>query len=153
MANEKSVGSAKAVPERDEAAAPALLSGGNPQIPKGYGNAPVQAYIAAMPGWKSAIGRRLDALIERAAPGVQKAVKWNSPFYGMEGEGWFLSFHCFAKYIKVAFFKGSSLDPVPPETSRQADVRYLHIYEDVAFDEAQFVSWVEQASKLPGERM
>jgi len=153
MANEKSAGSAKAVPERDEAAAPVLLSGGNPQIPKGYGNAPVQAYIAAMPGWKSAVGRRLDALIERAVPGVQKAVKWNSPFYGMEGEGWFLSFHCFTKYIKVTFFRGAMLDPLPPGTSRMKDVRHFDIREDAAFDEDRFAGWVRQASKLPGERM
>lgn len=153
MANEKSARPTKAVPERDEPVAPVLLSGGNPQIAKGYGEGPVRAYIAAMPGWKSAVGRRLDNLIERAVPGVQKAVKWNSPLYGMEGEGWFLSLHCFTKYIKVAFFKGSSLDPAPPEMSRREDTRYLHIHEGDAFDEARFVSWVKQASKLPGERM
>ncbi|MFC6488908.1 DUF1801 domain-containing protein [Nitratireductor sp. GCM10026969] len=135
-------------------AKPVLLSGGNPQIPKGYGDAPVQAYIAAMPGWKSDVGRRLDALIERVVPGVRKAVKWNSPFYGVEdeGQGWFLSFHCFTKYIKVTFFHGASLSPVPPGASKHEDVRYLDIYED-QFDEAQFVAWVEQASQLPGERM
>lgn len=130
-----------------------LLSGGNPQIAKGYGDAPVQAYIAAMPGWKSDIGRRLDALVERAVPGVSKAVKWNSPFYGVEGQGWFLGVHCFAKYIKVAFFRGASLDPPPPGTSRQKDVRYLDIREDDGIDEAQFVDWVKQASRLPGEKM
>ena len=135
------------------AAQPRLLSGGNPQIPKGYGDAPVQAYIAAMPGWKSDIGRRLDVLITRTVPGVSKAVKWNSPFYGMEGEGWFLGIHCFTKYIKVAFFKGASLDPLPPGASKQKEVRYLDIREDDPFDEAQIASWVEQASRLPGERM
>jgi hypothetical protein len=136
---------------------PALLSGGNPQIAKGYGDAPVQAYIAAMPGWKNDVGRRLDALIVRTVPGARKAVKWNSPLYGAEGtenEGtWFLSLHVFAKYIKVAFFQGASLRPVPPGASKQKDVRYLDIREDDAFDEAQFVAWVKQASQLPGERM
>lgn len=130
-----------------------LLSGGNPQIAKGYGDTPVQAYIAAMPGWKSDIGRRLDALIVEAVPGVLKAVKWNSPFYGMEEQNWFLGFHCMTKYIKVAFFRGAQLDPLPPGTSKQKDVRYLDIYEDKPFDEAQFADWVKQASKLPGEKM
>jgi hypothetical protein len=129
-----------------------LLSGGNPQITKGTGDAPVQAYIAAMPGWKRDVGRRLDALIVRTVPGVAKAVKWNSPFYGVEDPLWFLSFHCFAKYIKVAFFRGASLRPVPPGTSKQKDVRYLDIYEG-ELDETQFVDWVKQASRLPGERM
>jgi hypothetical protein len=133
-------------------AKPKLLSGGNPQVPKGYGVAPVQAYIAAMPGWKSDVGRRIDALIARAVPGVKKAVKWNSPFYGVEEGVWFLSFHVFAKYIKVAFFRGTSLDPVPPGTSKQKEVRYLDIYEH-GFDEVQFSEWVKQASKLPGEKM
>ena len=132
---------------------PVLLSGGNPQIAKGYGDAPVQAYIAAMPGWKREAGRRLDALIARAVPGVRKAVKWNSPFYGVEEQTWFLSFHCFTKYIKVAFFRGASLRPVPPGSSKHKDVRYLDIREDDAFDEAQFTAWVKQASELPGERM
>ncbi|ESY66826.1 MULTISPECIES: DUF1801 domain-containing protein [Mesorhizobium] len=141
----KSTKSAKAEPK--------LLSGGNPQIAKGYGDAPVQAYIAAMPGWKREVGERLDALIERAVPGEHKAVKWNSPFYGVEGEGWFLSFHCFTRYIKVAFFRGLSLDPVPPGESKSKDTRYLDIHEDDAFDEAQFSAWVKQASQLPGERM
>lgn len=140
-------------PESKKAAAPKLLSGGNPQIAKGYGDAPVQAYIAAMPGWKSDVGRRLDAIIVRTVPAVEKAVKWNSPFYGIEGEGWFLSFHVFARYIKVAFFRGASLDPVPPGTSKQKDVRYLDIHEDDQLDEAQFADWVKQASRLPGERM
>jgi len=134
-------------------AKPALLSGGNPQIAKGYGDAPVQAYIAAMPGWKSEAGHRLDRLIVRAVPDVRKAVKWNSPFYGMDGEGWFLGIHCFAKYIKVAFFRGLSLKPVPPVESKSKDTRYLHIHEDDQLDEAQFVAWVKQASQLPGERM
>jgi hypothetical protein len=132
---------------------PALLSGGNPQIPKGFGDAPVQAYIAAMPGWKSEMGRRLDAIIEREAQGVQKAVKWNSPLYGMDGQTWFLSIHVFSKYVKVAFFRGASLEPLPPGTSKQKDVRYLDIYEDTPLDEAQFCDWVRQASQLPGERM
>ncbi|WP_181176034.1 MULTISPECIES: DUF1801 domain-containing protein [unclassified Mesorhizobium] len=134
-------------------AKPVLLSGGNPQIAKGYGDAPVQAYIAAMPGWKSEVGRRLDQLIMQAVPGVQKAVKWNSPFYGMEGDGWFLGIHCFAKYIKVAFFRGLSLKPVPPVESKSKDTRYFHIHENEPIDEEQFVSWVKQASQLPGERM
>jgi hypothetical protein len=132
---------------------PILLSGGNPQIAKGHGDAPVQAYIAAMPGWKSDVGRRLDALIERTIPGVNKAVKWNSPFYGVEGQGWFLSLHCFTKYIKVAFFRGTSLEPVPPGESKQKEVRYFHIHENDQLDEAQFADWVRQASRLPGERM
>ena len=133
-------------------AKPALLSGGNPQIAKADGDAPVQAYIAAMPGWKRDVGRRLDALIVRNVPGVRKAVKWNSPFYGVEGQGWFLNFHCFTNYVKVAFFSGTSLRPVPPGESKHKDVRYLDIHED-QLDEAQFVAWVKQASLLPGERM
>jgi hypothetical protein len=136
-----------------KAAKPKLLSGGNPQIAKGYGDAPVQAYIAAMPGWKSDVGRRLDALITRTIPGVRKAVKYNSPLYGVEDQVWFLGVHVFAKYIKVAFFRGASLRPVPPGTSKQKDVRYLDIHEDDELDEAQFVRWVKQASQLPGERM
>ena len=135
------------------AAKPVLLSGGNPQIAKDYGDAPVQAYIAAMPGWKSDVGRRLDALIVRTVPGVHKAVKWNSPLYGVEGQGWFLGIHCFTKYIKVAFFRGTSLRPVPRGESRQKEVRYLDIHEDDQFDEAQVAAWVKQASQLPGERM
>jgi hypothetical protein len=136
-------------------AKPRLLSGGNPQIAKGYGNAPVQAYIRAMPSWKREVGRRLDALIARTVPGVRRAVKWNSPFYGSEGEdnGWFLSFHCFAKYVKVAFFRGASLRPLPPGASKHKDVRYLDIHEDDEFDEAQLAAWVKQASRLPGVRM
>lgn len=131
----------------------ALLAGGNPQIAKADGDAPVQAYIAAMPGWKRDVGRHLDALIARTVPGVRKAIKWNSPFYGIEGQGWFLSYHCFSKYIKVAFFRGTSLRPVPPGESKQKEVRYLDIHEDDALDEAQFAAWVKQASQLPGERM
>ncbi len=134
-------------------AKPALLAGGNPQIAKAYGDAPVQAYIAAMPGWKRDVGRRLDALIVRTVPGVHKAVKWNSPFYGIEGQGWFLSYHCFTKYIKVAFFRGTSLRPLPPAASKHKNVRYLDIYEDDQLDEAQLAAWVKQASQLPGERM
>lgn len=130
-----------------------LLSGGNPQIAKGYGDAPVQAYIAAMPGWKRDVGRRLDALIARTVPNVYKAVKWNSPFYGIEGQGWFLGIHCFNKYIKVAFFRGKSLRPLPPGESKQKEVRYLDIHEDDPLDEAQLAAWVKQASQLPGERM
>ena len=136
-----------------KAASPTLLSGGNPQIAKGYGDDPVQAYIAAMPGWKSDVGRCLNALIVRTVPGVHKAVKWNSPLYGIEGQGWFLGIHCFAKYIKVAFFRGASLSPVPPETSKQKDVRYFHIREGDPLDEDQLAAWVRQASQLPGERM
>jgi hypothetical protein len=134
-------------------AKPALLSGGNPQIAKGYGDVPVQAYIAAMPGWKSDVGRRLDALIVRTVPGVHKAVKWNSPLYGIEGRGWFLGVHVFTKYVKVAFFRGASLRPVPPGESKSKDTRYLDIHEDDLLDEAQLAAWVKQASQLPGERM
>jgi len=133
--------------------APKLLSGGNPQIAKGDGDAPVQAYIAAMPGWKRDVGRRLDALIESAVPGVRKAVKWNSPFYGAGDQGWFLSFHCLTRYVKVAFFKGAALHPVPPGASKQQDVRYLDIRENDPFDEAQFADWVKQASQLPGQSL
>jgi hypothetical protein len=136
-----------------KAAKPVFLEGGNPQIAKADGDAPVQAYIAAMPGWKSDVGRRLDALIVRAIPGVRKAVKYNSPLYGVEGQGWFLSIHCFTKYVKVAFFRGTSLRPVPPGESKQKEVRYLDIHEDDHLDEAQLAAWVKQASKLPGERI
>ncbi len=136
-----------------KAAKPTLLAGGNPQIAKGDGGAPVQTYIAAMPGWKRSVGRRLDALITRTVPGVHKAVKWNSPFYGVGDEGWFLSFHCFTKYVKVAFFRGASLRPLPPGESRQKDVRYLDIHEDDVLDETQLAAWIKQASQLPGERM
>lgn len=127
-----------------------LLSGGNPQIAKGDGDAPVQAYIAAMPGWKSDVGARIDALIEQTVPGVRKAIKWNSPFYGIEGQGWFLSYHCFAKYIKIAFFQGASLDPQPPVESKDKAVRYLHIHEADGLDEAKLADWIGQAAALPG---
>ena len=140
-------------PVKKTTSEPKLLSGGNPQIPKGDGDAPVQAYIAAMPGWKSDLGRRLDALIVGAVPNVHKAVKWNSPFFGVEGDGWFLNFHCFTKYVKVAFFRGLQLDPVPPGASKSGDTRYLDIREDDEFDERQFTKWVKQASKLPGEKL
>ncbi|MBX9459602.1 MAG: DUF1801 domain-containing protein [Rhizobium sp.] len=143
----------KAKPSKDGQKPVVLLSGGNPQIAKGYGDAPVQAYIAAMPEWKQGVGRRLDDIIVRTVPGVQKAVKWNTPFYGIEGQGWFLGFHCLTKYVKVAFLKGASLAPLPPGTSKQADVRYLDIHENDAFDEAQFAEWVRQASLLPGEKL
>src|SRR4029077_15662726 len=125
-------------------AKPALLAGGNPQIAKGHGYAPVQAYIAAMPGCKSDVGRRLDALIVRTVPGVRKALKWNSPFYGVEDQVWFLSFHCFTKYVKVAFFRGAQLAPIPPGASKQKHVRYLDIREDDEIDDAQFAAWVKQ---------
>ena len=153
MAGKSPTRSAKmaCAPAPGNEATPRLLAGGNPQIPKGDGDAPVQAYIAAMPGWKSGIGRRLDTLIERTVPGVHKAVKWNSPLYGIEGQGWFLSMHCFTKYVKVTFFRGLSLHPVPPGPSKSQDTRYLDIREDEPFDEAQFADWVRQASELPGE--
>lgn len=142
-----------AVRTSEKSAKPALLSGGNPQIAKGYGDAPVQAYIAAMPGWKSDVGRRLDTIITRTVPGVRKAVKWNSPMYGVEDQVWFLSYHCFAKYLKVAFFRGAALHPPLPVGSKQKDVRYFHIHEDDEIDEARFADWVKQASQLPGEKM
>ena len=143
------------MPERTTkpAGAPKLLSGGNPQIPKGDGDGPVQAYIDAMPGWKRDVGRRLDALIVRTVPGVRKAVKWNSPFYGIDGHGWFLGIHCFTKHVKVAFFNGTSLSPVPPGESKSKDTRYLDIHEENPIDEAQLAAWVKQASQLPGKRM
>jgi len=131
-------------------AKPTLLAGGNPQIAKADGNAPVQAYLTAMPGWKRGVGRRLDALIVRTVPGVRKAVKWNSPFYGMEGQGWFLSFHTFTKYVKVTFFRGVSLRPLPPGESKHRDVRYLDIREDGDIDETQLADWIRQAAALPG---
>jgi hypothetical protein len=134
-------------------AQPTLLSGGNPQIAKADGDAPVQAYIAAMPGWKRDVGRRLDALIVRTVPAVRKAVKWNSPLYGVEGRGWFLSMHCFTNYVKVAFLRGASLRPVPPGASKSKDTRYLDIHEEDPLDEAQLADWVTQASGLPGEHM
>ncbi len=136
---------------RDAAQPVKLLSGGNPQIAKADGDAPVQAYIAAMPGWKREVGRQLDALITRTVPHVRKAVRWNSPFYGIEGQGWFLSYHCMTKYIKVAFFRGALLRPVPPVESKQQDVRYFHIHENEVIDEALVADWIRQASELPGE--
>jgi len=132
---------------------PKLLSGGNPQIPKGEGNGPVQDFIAAMPGWKRHVGERLDDLIVRTVPEVHKAVKWNQPFYGHEGEGWFLAFRCYTEYVQLQFFRGTSLDPRPPKASKHAEVRYLDIREDDALDEGQLRSWIEQASNLPGETM
>ncbi|MDG2530562.1 DUF1801 domain-containing protein [Caulobacter endophyticus] len=138
----------------DDTAPVKLLSGGNPQIPKGDGDGPVQAYIAAMPGWKRQVGERIDAVVAREVPGVRKAVRWNSPFYGApDGEGWFLSLHCMTKYVKVAFFKGAALEPPPPGPSKQANVRYLDIYEDRGWDEARFADWVRQAAALPGEKL
>jgi hypothetical protein len=131
-------------------AKPTLLAGGNPQIEKADGDNPVQAYIAAMPGWKRDVGRRLDALIVRTVPDVRKAVKWNSPFYGIEGQGWFLSFHCFTQYVKLTFFRGTSLRPLPQGESKHEDVRYLDIHEDDRLEEAQLAAWVTQASRLPG---
>jgi hypothetical protein len=139
-------------PAKKAASKPKLLSGGNPQIPKGDGDAPVQAYIEATPGWKGDLCRRLDALIVGAVPDVHKAVKWNSPFYGIEGDGWFLNFHCFTKYVKVAFFGGALLDPMPPGVSSSGETRYLDIREG-QLDEQQFTDWVEQAGKLPGVKM
>jgi hypothetical protein len=127
-----------------------LLSGGNPQIAKADGDAPVQAYIAAMPDWKRDLGKRLDALIVRNVPNVRKAVKWNSPLYGIEGQGWFLGFHVFTHYVKVTFFRGTSLRPVPPGASKHKDVRYFDIHEDDELDEAQMANWVKQAAALPG---
>ena len=126
-----------------------LLSGGNPQIAKADGDAPVQAYIAAMPGWKSELGRRLDALITQTVPEVRKAIRWNSPFYGVEGQGWFLSYHVFARYVKVTFLQGASLDPVPPGSGKDKDARWLDIYED-GFEEAQMTEWIRQAAAIPG---
>ena len=126
-----------------------ILSGGNPQIAKGDGDAPVQAYIAAIPGWKSDVGRRLDELIVRTMPDVRKAVRWNSPFYGIEGQGWFLSYHVFTRYVKVTFLNGASLSPLPPVESKDEDTRYFHIYED-GFNEEQMAEWIRQAAALPG---
>jgi hypothetical protein len=144
---------AKKKTSKQAPAKPKLLSGGNPQIPKADGDEPVQAYIAAMPGWKHDIGRHLDTLIDRTVPHVRKAVRWNTPFYGVEDEGWFLSYHCFDKYVKVAFHNGASLHPVPPVASKHDDVRYVHIYEDDRADEQQLAGWIRQASKLPGKAL
>ena len=145
----KTTKSAKTATRRTTSKPVRLLSGGNPQIAKGDGDAPVQAYIAAMPGWKSAVGQRLDALIVKAVPRVQKAVKWNSPMYGV-GQGFFLGIHTYARYVKIAFFRGRELDPLPPGPSKSGDVRYLDIREDEELDAAQFTKWVKQAAKLPG---
>jgi hypothetical protein len=152
MAKRKSKNPAKASSARKpmKAAPPALLSGGNPQIAKADGDAPVQAYIAAMPGWKRDVGRRLDAIITRTVPGVRKFMRWNSPFYGVEGQGWFLDFHCFAKYVKVGFFRGTSLRPLPPGESKVEEVRYLDIHENDRLDESRLSTWVRQAAALPG---
>ncbi|HEY2824850.1 MAG TPA: DUF1801 domain-containing protein [Gemmatimonadales bacterium] len=144
---------AKKAAARRVAAKPALLAGGNPQIAKADGDAPVRAYLAAMPGWKRDVGRRLDALIVRTVPGVRKAVRWNTPFYGVEGRGWFLGFHCVTKYVKVAFFRGTSLRPLPPGESTQKDVRYFHIHEDDRLEEALVASWIRQASELAGANL
>jgi hypothetical protein len=133
-----------------KSAKPVLLTGGNPQIAKADGDAPVQAYIAAMPGWKRDLGRRLDLLIVQTVPGVCKAVKWNSPLYGIDGQGWFLGYHCFTKYLKVSFFRGAALTPMPPGTSKQKDVRYVDMYEDTPLDERLMAAWIRQASALPG---
>lgn len=133
--------------------APKLLSGGNPQIPKGEGAAPVREYIAAMPDWKQAIGKRIDDLVVKVVPDVHKAVKWNQPFYGHVGEGWFLSFRCYTHYVQVQFFRGTSLDPVPPKASKHDEVRYLDIHEDDELDEKLLLTWIQQASQLPGEKM
>ena len=151
--SKKSAKVAKMAAAKRVAAKPALLAGGTPQIAKADGDAPVQAYIAAMPGWKRDVGRRLDALITRTVPDVRKAVKWNTPFYGIEGQGWFLGFHCLTKYVKVAFFRGTSLRPVPPGESKSKDTRYLDIHEDDQLDEVLLAAWLKQASQLPGERM
>ena len=136
-----------------KAAEPVLLSGGNPQIAKGDGDAPVQAYIAAMPGWKSEVGRRLDTLIAAAVPGVRKAVKWNTPLYAVEEGAWFLAMHCYDRYLKLTFFRGAALDPPPAQRSKMEAVRYHHIHEHDPFDEARLADWIAQASRLPGERM
>jgi hypothetical protein len=149
-ASAKKAPAKKAKPSAKEAKPVKLLSGGNPQIAKADGDAPVQAYIAAMPGWKRDIGKRLDALIVRNVPNVRKAVKWNSPFYGIEGQGWFLSFHVFTRYVKVTFFRGTSLRPLPPGPSKHEDVRYIDIHEGDELDEAQMANWVKQAAALPG---
>jgi hypothetical protein len=141
---------AKKAAAKRVAAKPKLLSGGNPQIAKADGDAPVQAYIAAMPGWKRDLGKRLDALIVRSVPQVRKAVKWNSPFYGIEGQGWFLGLHVYTRYVKLAFFRGASLRPLPPGPSKDKNTRYLDIHEDDELDEAQFARWVKQAAALPG---
>ena len=144
---------AKKAPAKKQADAPKLLSGGNPQIPKGDGPAPVKAYIAAMPGWKRRVGKRLDALIKEAVPDVDQAVRWNQPFYGNEGDGWFAAFRCYTHYVQLQFFRGTSLDPEPPKASTHPEVRYLDIHEDDELDEELLRSWFEQAASLPGEHL
>jgi hypothetical protein len=141
------------MPELHEPTAPKLLSGGNPQIPKGMGDAPVQAYLDALPGWKQGVGVRIDELIVGALPDVQKMVKWNTPFYGIAGNGWFLGHHCLTKYVKVAFMQGAALRPEPPISSKQPNVRYFHVFEGDVIDEEQFVDWVRQAAALPGDQL
>jgi len=138
---------------RDRKTEPTLLAGGNPQIPKGDGEGPVRAYLDAMPGWKQDVGRALDALIVSTVPEVRKAVRWNTPFYGIEGQGWFVSFHCFKMYVKVAFLNGASLDPPPPIDAKAPMVRYWHIYDEDAWDEARIIGWITQAAALPGDRL
>ncbi|MFA6260958.1 MAG: DUF1801 domain-containing protein [Bacteroidia bacterium] len=140
----------KKVPAKPKSAKVVLLSGGNPQIAKGEGDAPIQAYIDAMPGWKSIVGKQLDQLISNTVPHVKKAVKWNSPFYGVEGKGWFLSMHCYAKYIKLGFFNGVALNPMPPGESKHKAVRYLDIYENDTPDMKLLKKWIKQAASLPG---
>lgn len=135
---------------RKHDAGPTLLSGGNPQIPKGDGDGPVQAYIEAMPDWKRDVGRRLDALVVATVPNLQKAVRWNQPFYGVTDNGWFLSFRCYTAYVQVQLLKGTSLDPVPPKPSKHDEVRYLDVREGDELDEALLRSWVEQSARLPG---
>jgi len=154
MSDHKNSTNKKSAPAPDESGAvPKLLSGGNPQIPKGEGNGPVQNYIAAMPGWKRHLGERLDDLVVRTVPDVHKAVKWNQPFYGIDDEGWFLAFRCYTHYVQLTFFRGASLEPMPPKASKHEKVRYFDIHEGDDIDEDQLVSWLEQASKLPGESM
>jgi hypothetical protein len=148
----KAAKKAKAAPKKTAPKKPKLLSGGNPQIAKGYGDAPVKAYIAAVPGWRKDVAKRIDAIITKAVPGVKKAVKWNSPFYGVEEGRWFASFHIFARYVKVTFFQGANLEPPPEGRSKYPQVRYYDIHEG-ELDERQFTAWVKQASKLPGEKM
>jgi hypothetical protein len=142
-----------AAPSAKTRSEPRLLSGGNPQIPKGEGDGPVQDYIAAMPGWKRELGQYLDGLIVRTVPDVHKAVKWNQPFYGFDGEGWFLAFRCYTNYVQLAFFRGASIEPPPPKGSKHPEVRYLDIHEGDDLDEGRLRSWIEQASRLPGEKM
>jgi hypothetical protein len=150
MSRRKSARVAKQTSARRGAGEPLLLAGGNPQIAMGEGEAPVQAYIAAMPGWKREVGRRLDALVVRSVPGLRKAVKWNSALYGVAGQGWFLTVHCFTKYVRLAFVRGALLEPVPPGASKVKDTRYFDVHEGVPLDEAQLSAWIRQAAALPG---